>query len=156
MTDTVTVTSAGARTPAHLWIVGALGLLWNAFGAVDYVMTRTQRAAWIDRMMPGVDGQHYMAYIDGFPIWVSLAWGLGVWGGLLGVVLLLMRKAIAVPVLLVSFLGALLGIGWQMVNPVDIAEMNEGAGAVMPYVVIVIALGLWLYARAQASAGRLA
>jgi len=147
------VIDQGRRTPAHLWIVGILGLLWNGFGAFDYFMTRTQGAAWIDSMMPGVDGQKYMAYIDGFPLWVSAAWGLGVWGGVLGVVLLLMRKALAAPVLLVSFLGAVLGVGWQMVNPVDIPDMNEGAGAVMPYVVIAGALALWLYARAQVARG---
>lgn len=153
MTDTVLAADRGSRTPVHLWIVGFLGLLWNGFGAFDYLMTRTQRAAWIDRMMPGVDGARYMAYIDGFPVWVSVAWGLGVWGGLLGAILLLMRKAIAAPVLLVSFLGALLGIGWQILNPVDIPDMSAGANAVMPYVVIVIALALWLYARAQAGKG---
>jgi hypothetical protein len=153
MTDTVS--EAGPRAPVHLWIVGVLGLLWNAFGAFDYFMTRTQRAAWIDQMMPGVDSQRYMAYIDGFPIWVSIAWGLGVWGGLVGVILLLMRKRIAVPTLLVSFLGALLGVGWQLINPVDIPEMTSGANAVVPYIVIVFAAVLYLYARAQAKRGLL-
>jgi len=150
------IIDTGRKAPAHLWIVGVLGLLWNAFGAFDYFMTRTKGAAWIDQMMPGVDGAKFMAYIDGFPLWVSIAWGLGVWGGLLGVVLLLMRKAIAVPVLLVSFVGAVLGIGWQLANPVDIPEMSAGGNAVIPYVVIVIALALWLYARAQAKRGLLA
>ena len=32
--------AVSARTPAHLWIVGALATLWNAFGAYDYLMTR--------------------------------------------------------------------------------------------------------------------
>ena len=31
MQETVT-----ARTPAHLWIVGILSLLWSCFGAYDY------------------------------------------------------------------------------------------------------------------------
>jgi hypothetical protein len=26
-------------TPWHLWLVGVLALLWNSFGAFDYVMT---------------------------------------------------------------------------------------------------------------------
>ena len=27
-----------ARTPAHVWIVGILATLWNAFGAYDYII----------------------------------------------------------------------------------------------------------------------
>ena len=31
-----------AQTPIHLWIVGGLATLWNAFGCYDYFMTRTR------------------------------------------------------------------------------------------------------------------
>ena len=154
MTD---ATATGtARAPSHLWVVGSLALLWNAFGAFDYFMTRTKGAAWINQMMDGVDGQKYMAYIDGFPLWASIGWGLGVWGGLLGAVLLLMRKRLAVPVFLVSLFGAVVGIAYQLIHPVDMPEMTEGAAAMMPFVIIVIAAALWLYARAQAARGNLA
>lgn len=29
------------RTPWHVWTVGGLATLWNAFGCYDYVMTMT-------------------------------------------------------------------------------------------------------------------
>ena len=77
-------TSAQGRAPMHLWIVGILSLLWNGFGCYDYFMTRTQGAAYINQMMHTTDGDAMMAYINAFPIWVSAAWGLGVWGGLAG------------------------------------------------------------------------
>jgi hypothetical protein len=39
-------TADGAvRTPWHLWVVGAVSLLWNAMGAFDYLMTQS-RAEW--------------------------------------------------------------------------------------------------------------
>lgn len=140
-------------TPLHLWFVGLLSLLWNGFGAFDYVMTRTQRAAWIDQVMPGTDGKAFMAYIDNFPIWASLGWGLGVWGALAGSILLLMRNRLAVPVFGVSLAGAVLGIGYQLMNPVDIPAMAEGANAIVPYVVLLIALGLFVYSRAMRMRG---
>ena len=28
------------KTPVHLWIVGALSLIWNAVGAFDYAATQ--------------------------------------------------------------------------------------------------------------------
>ena len=35
--------AVSARAPAHLWIVGILSLLWNAFGCYDYLMTNHQQ-----------------------------------------------------------------------------------------------------------------
>ena len=46
-------TTAQARTPVHLWIVGILSLLWNCFGAYDYLMTRTHNMEYLKTAMPG-------------------------------------------------------------------------------------------------------
>ncbi len=137
------------KTPVHLWIVGALALLWNGFGCFDYLMTRTRGAAYVESMMHTDDGEAIMAYIDAFPIWAAAGWGLGVWGGLAGAILLLMRHRLAVPVLLASLVGAIGGIGYQLANPSGIVELSTGVNAVMPYVIIAIAVALFLYARAM-------
>lgn len=145
--------AASARTPVHLWIVGILSLLWNCFGAFDYFMTRTKGVEWIRQMLPGPDADRYMAYIDHFPIWASIGWGLGVWVGLAGAILLLMRHRLAVPAFGLSLIGAVLGIGYQLANPIDIPEMSRGFNAAVPYLVILIAAALFLYARAMAKNG---
>ena len=106
--------SAQARTPVHLWIVGVLALLWNAVGCYDYLMTRMRNTDYLKSMMPDVDPQAMLAYVDGFPIWASIGWGLGVWLGLAGSVLLLMRNRHAVLALGLSLLGAVLGLGYQL------------------------------------------
>ncbi len=95
-----------AKAPAHLWIVGVLALLWNGFGAYDYFMTRTRGAEYIESMMPDIDGAAMMAYIDSFPVWASFGWGLGVWGGLIGSILLLARHRLAVAAFALSLAGA--------------------------------------------------
>ena len=145
--------TARAGRPLHLWIVGGLGTLWNAFGCYDYFMTRTRGADYIEGMMHTADGEAIMAYINGFPIWATAAWALGVWGGLAGSILLLMRHSMAVPTLAVSLIGAFVGIGYQLVNPSDIPELSESINKVMPYIIIAIALVLFLYARAQRAKG---
>ena len=142
-----------ARAPAHLWIVGILSLLWNGFGAFDYFQTRTKGAEWINQMMTGVDGEQFMAYINAFPLWASIGWGLGVWFALAGSILLLMRSRHAVLAFGISLVGAVTGIGYQLMNPVDIPEMHAGFNGFVPYLVILIALALFLYARAQAAKG---
>ena len=147
--------TAGAKAPMHLWIVGILALLWNGFGCFDYFMTRTKGAEHIRSMMPDVDADAYMAYINAFPIWASLGWGLGVWGGLVGSILLLMRHRWAAPAFALSLLGALLGIGYQLMNPVDIPAMHGGANDFVPYLVLILALFLAWYSRDLAKKGLL-
>jgi hypothetical protein len=146
-------TNAAGRAPAHHWAVGIVALLWNGFGAYDYLMTRTKGAAYIESMMHTDQGDAIMAYINGFPVWVSAGWGLGVWCGLLGSILLLMRSRHAVLVFGVSMIGAIVGLGWQLMNPSGIAEMSETVNQVMPYVIIVLAVALFLYARAMEKKG---
>lgn len=89
-----------AGRPWHLWAVGLLSLLWNSAGATDYTMTNTRNAAWLAAMTP-----EQMAWIDSFPFWATTAWALGVWGAVLGSILLLARSRWAVPAFAVSLAG---------------------------------------------------
>ena len=93
------------RAPVHLWIVGGLALLWSAFGCYDYVMTRMRNTDYLAAMMPTIDPNAALAWIDGFPIWVQAGWALGVWGGLVGAILLLARRRWAVPLFAASLVG---------------------------------------------------
>lgn len=145
--------AVSARTPAQLWIVGALSLLWNCFGAYDYVMTRTRNMEYLSSM-PGVDPNEMLAYIDAFPIYAQIGWGLGVWGAVLGSVLLLLRSRYAVHAFAASVLGVILSIGWSLtMGPPPPAGTTEGWMAIMPYVIIVIALALLYYAWRQRDNG---
>ena len=141
--------NANERTPIHLWIVAGLATLWNGFGCFDYFMTRTRGAEYIESMMPTLDGEAMMAYIDSFPAWAAFGWGLGVWAGLAGSILLLLRHRWAVVVLGLSLLGAVIGIGYQIANPAGIIEISQGVNKFMPYFIIAVAIGLFLYARAM-------
>ena len=140
---------ARARTPIHLWIVGVLGVLWNSIGCYDYLMTRMRNTEYLESMMPNVDPNAVLAWIDGFPIWAQFGWGLGVWGGLLGALLLLLRSKWAVWALGLSLVGAILGLGYQIVAAPPLAGAEGPMSEVMPYVIILIAAALFLYARAM-------
>ena len=144
------------RAPMHLWIVGGLGTLWNAFGAYDYVMTRMRNTDYLASMMPDVDPQAMLAWVDGFPIYAQFGWGLGVWMGLLGCIMLLMRHRWSVPILGLSVVGALLGLGYQIIAAPPLpGGVEDPMMAVMPYVIIAVAIGLFLYSRAMSNKGLL-
>ena len=146
--------AVSARAPAHLWIVGFLSLLWNCFGAYDYTMTKTRGADYIASTMPGVDANAALAWIEGMPLYSQVGWALGVWLGLLGSVLLLIRSRWAVWSFGLSLIGAVLSLGYQLVlaPPMPGGEESPMMKA-MPAVILVIALALFLYARAMEKKG---
>jgi hypothetical protein len=141
------------RTPMHLWIVGGLAALWNAFGCYDYLMTRMHNMDYLAKAMPTVDPNATLAWVDSFPIWAQFGWGLGVWAGLAGSVLLLLRSRWAVWGLGLSLLGAVLGLGYQIVAAPPLPGAEGPMFEVMPYVIILIAAALFLYARAMEKKG---
>lgn len=141
------------KTPLHLWIVGALALLWNGFGAYDYLMTRMRDTDYLAGMMPTVDPAAALAWIDGFPVYAQVGWPLGVWGGLIGAILLLARSRWAVWLFAASLVGAVLGLGYQIVAAPPLAGTEGAMNEIMPFVIILVALGLFLYARAMKAKG---
>lgn len=125
--------------PVHLWLVGLLALLWNAYGCYDYLMTMTGDQAYLAQLPPEA-----MSYWESLPTWTTAAWALGVWAGLAGALLLLLRSRYAVWAFALSLIGAVLGIGYQMTMTDRPASMSEGAMAYIEWVVILVAvLQLW-------------
>jgi hypothetical protein len=130
-----------ARTPLHLWIVGALAALWNAFGAFDYLMTQTRNQAYLAGF---TDPQR--AYFESFPLWMEAAWALGVWGGLAGALLLLIRSRHAVAAFAVSLAGLAVSTFYQYIFSAPPPEMLEGAMLALNLLIWAVAIGLLLYA----------
>jgi hypothetical protein len=145
--------AARGRAPVHLWIVGALALIWNGFGCYDNLMTRMRNTEYLAEMMPTVDPNATLAWVDAFPVWAQFGWGLGVSGGLLGGLLLLLRSRWAVLVLGLSLLGAVLGLGYQALAAPPLAGLEGMLPKIMPFIIIGVALALFLYARSQRAKG---
>jgi hypothetical protein len=132
-------------TPRHLWIVGVLALLWNAMGAVDYLMTQTRNPSYLQGFTAD-----QLAYFNGFPRWVIATWATGVWGGVAGALLLLLRRRLAVPVLLVSLCSAALTFLYNVVLSDGLRIMGGSSALLMPGVVLLGGALLLLYARRMA------
>ena len=147
------ITPSAGKAPWHLWAVGLVSLAWNAFGGVDYTMTRTRNLTYLEKAMPGTAPQGVLAYIDSFPLWVQLGWGLGVWGAIAGSLLLLIRSRWAVTAFAVSLVGAVFSIGYQMANPPTKFAPPGGFAKIVPVLIIVIAAALYCYARRQRGNG---
>lgn len=107
MTDDTTPAASGGGTPWHLWVVALIGIIWNGFGATDFVMTFVDREMWFQTMRVTAE---QAARVDAMPAWTYGAWLAGTWGAFLGTVALLFRSRWAVYLFWVSMIGLLVSI----------------------------------------------
>ena len=140
------------KAPVHLWIVGLLSLLWNAMGCTDYYMIRTRNIEWISQT-PNIAPQAMLAWVDSLPIWAQIGWGLSVWMGLAGSILLLLRRSLAVPAYALSLVGAVAGLLNPLVGSPPPESLTQGFMGYMPIVIFVIAAALLYYSHRQKQAG---
>lgn len=136
------------KTPLHFWLVGVLATLWNALGAFDYVMTQTKNEAYLANF---TDPQR--VYFESFPLWMEATWAFGVWGGLLGALLLLVRSRHAVTAFAVSLAGLAASTVYQYVLNTPPPEMMTGTMMAMNLVIWAMAIGLLWYAMRMRKAG---
>ena len=144
MTESNTTTKA----PWHLWVVGIVGLLWSAMGAMDYVMTQTQNEEYMAAFTA-----EQLEFFYGFPVWVEASWAIAVWGGVVGAIFLLFRKSLAVTLFLVSFIAMVITSihNYGLSNGLEV--IGDTFSLVFSAIIFLVALGLYLYARAMQQRG---
>ena len=142
--------SSGARTPWHLWVVGVVGVLWNAFGCIDYTMTNIQGDVWLRSM--GMTAEQ-IASFNAMPAWMTAVWAVGVWGAMLGTVLLLLKNKLAFPVFVVSLIAYVLSLVYTYALS-DTAATLEGTWIMQAVIFVGCVFFVW-YSRMMAKRGLL-
>ena len=142
------------KIPAPGWFtaVGVIALLWNLIGCVMYLFTGLTPKLLTPEVlgaMPEADraaAEASLAQLAATPSWVMGAFAIAVFGGLLGSILLLMKKNLAIPVFGVS----LLAVAGQVSYTLFLAGAEAAGSAVLPIIILVIAaLLLWLSLKAK-------
>ncbi len=136
------------RTPWQLWVVGILALLWNAMGAIDYLMTETKNPSYMSQFTA-----EQLEYFYGMPAWVVSGWAIAVWGAVLGSILLLMRRALAYPVFIVSFVGLLVTMLHNLVLAPGPAEMRTPGAMAFTAAIVVVSILLIVFSGMQKKRG---
>ena len=139
--------STRTAAPWHLWAVGVVSLLWNAFGGYDYVMTQIRDPAYLSHL-PAEMG----AYLDSFPVWSTAAWAIGVWGSVLGSLLLLVRSRHAAAAFLVAWVSTAITFTYHYVVGMPPSIDTPGINAFKALIFALI-VAFWWYARRAAAQG---
>ncbi len=136
------------KTPWHLWVIGIVGFLWSAMGAMDYVMTKLRIEDYMAAFTP-----EQLEFFYGFPVWVDATWAIAVWGGVVGTILLLLRMRAAVWVLLASLLAMVATAihNYGLSNGMEV--MGDTFSLVFTAIIFLVSLGLYLYSKAMDTKG---
>jgi len=140
-------TAIAASRPTSYWVIAVLALLWNLLGVAMFCMTLMATPEQL-AAMPAEQRR----ILDATPGWMQVAYGVAVFGGVLGAIGLLLRRRWAATMFLLSLVGLVVQVlaaflvtpAWEVLGP---------AGLVMPIVLLAIAMFLLSYSRRAAARG---
>lgn len=136
------------KTHWSFWLIGIFALLWNAGGTMNLFMQMNPEAL---SQMP----ESHQAIANTRPLWGTAAFAVSVIGGLIGAILLLLKKPFASTLFMLSAIGALVVTVQTLIsNNVFAAPIGLSAGE---FVMVIIgstaaALLFWFYSKAKFAA----
>jgi hypothetical protein len=140
MTDDTATEAGRSNIPAWYWVAAVGALLFESLGCFFYIaevrLTPEQIA-----MLP----LDQAAMLSARPTWYYAAFGVAVWVGLAGTAGLLLRKAWAVPALLISLIAVIVQFSAILIVP----EMRNISSDELlgPIVVALVCYGIFMLAR---------
>ncbi|MFX0557027.1 hypothetical protein ACOCEA_09515 [Maribacter sp. CXY002] len=132
-------TETKVNPPKWFWIVSVLALLWNVMGVFAYLAQAFMSIEALEAM-----SQAERALYESQPAWVTAAFAIAVWAGLLGCILLLIRKKLAKTVFVISLLGVLAQTTYNFFLSNTFEVYGTGAMA-MPIMILVVSVLLVLF-----------
>lgn len=128
------------KPSTSFWVISVIALLWNAMGVNAYL-----QQAFMTDSFKAMYNEEQLKMIAEAPSWATGAFAIAVFGGVLGCILLLMRKQLAKTVFIISLIGILVQMYYNFFVIDSIAVYGPGAMA-MPIMVILFAVFLIWYA----------
>jgi len=123
------------------WIIGAFALVWNLIGLVVYYNHVSVPPDAVEVLT-----EAQQAFLSATPVWATSAYAVAVTAGVLGSLFLLLRKAWAVPLFVLSLVGIIVQDLHAFVFSNGLEVWGTG-GIYLPVIVIVVAIALLMFAR---------
>jgi hypothetical protein len=139
------VNAPAAAPPKSFLVVNVILLLWMLMGIVAFVSDVRLTPEQIAASSPA-----HQQWLNSVPKWLSVVYGIATVSGLLGAIALVMKKALAVPVLGVSLVAVLVQMGYGTFGLDAIGIL--GASQALPFPVFICVMGgfaLWWAVRAK-------
>ena len=129
------------------WVIAGLLAVWNLSGLYQYYLASTTTP---DQLKDAGYTALQVAHILNTPAWAHSGYAIAVNAGVLGVIFLLLRKAWAIPMFIISLIGALVQDLDAFVLRGALEHFNPWWLVVPISVIVVCILEIWYARRAKA------
>lgn len=123
------------------WIISVIALIWNLMGIAAFIGDMSVTPESLTEMAPEIK-----SFYENNPLWNKIAYGLAVIAGTLGSLSLLLRRAWAIPLFILSLLSVLINNVYTFILS-GATEYMTGTQASIPIMVTIIAVFLWYYSK---------
>lgn len=130
-----------AKAPLWFYFVAFISLLWNIMGLLAFVIQMTMTPEAMAQMSPD-----QIKLYESTPAWLDCVFGFAVVSGVIGCLLLLIKKAFSYKVLLASLVAVMVQMGYVFGIQQAAAVLGSDA-LVMPSVVILWGIFLVWFSR---------
>jgi hypothetical protein len=139
-------TAAGTRaTPKWFSVAAWVAVLWMLSGGGAFVMDLMTDEAALAQMSPG-----QRELYEARPGWILAMYAVAVLSGIAGSLALVLRKAWAVPALMLSLIAVVIQFGYVLFGTPAIERVGAAEAVTLPIVVFVAgSLTLWLAVKAK-------
>jgi len=138
------------KIPWWFWGITFVYLLWSFVGCGMYLVEHTMSdAAYAENF-----GADLLSLRDVIPWWATSGYAIGVWGGLVGIIFLLLRKKLCLPFFYISFIGAIIGFIPSIFDERFKAVMGGGDYGFMGFIWLACIFIIW-FARKMLAKGYL-
>lgn len=138
MPDTIST-----KPPAWFWAVGVIFLLWSLAGIFACYSQLTMGPEQLAALEP--------AQRDAFlamPAAIKISYAAAVLSGLLGSIMLLVRKPIARPAFIVSLIAVIIQFGWVFGVYGGLSKFGLSSAAFPAFIVLMAVLEVWIAGKA--------
>ena len=129
------------------WVIGGLLAVWNLSGLYQYYLASTITP---DQLKDAGYSAVQVAHVLGTPAWAHSGYAIAVNAGVLGVIFLLLRKSWAIPMFVLSLIGALVQYLDAFLLRGALEHFNPWWLLVPISVIVVCILEIWYSRRAKA------
>jgi hypothetical protein len=134
MSMSATLSAVEAKTPWHLWVVGAVALLWNGSGAYTIMMAQAGK-------LSGISAEE-VAYYAAQPLWFAVTTDFGTVAAVAAAIALLSRSRTAVWLFAISLIVILCNNAYDVAGGTSRTLVNRGALIVTGIIVVLAFLEL--------------
>lgn len=139
---------AVAKVHWSFWLIGAVFLLWNVLGAMNFLWQMTA-----DENTLAAFPETHRAIIIGRPFWATAGFAISVFAGALGCLLLLLRKPAAYYLFIVSLIGTMVTVIHTARVASSVIDFSPAEIVIMMLMPLIVLVFLIWYTKLATSKG---